>query len=211
MTNPPSASTPSGLPDPAVLPTSLARAMGGHWKWILAEGVLLLVLGVLAVLTPFVAGVATALFVGWLFLFSGVVGLVVSFQSRGDPGFWWGVFSSAIALLAGLALLFNPIGGLFTLTFVLIAYFLIDGVLTILLGLQQKKALATGWGWVVASGVVDLVLAVLVILGLPGSFLWAVGLIVGIDLAFGGASIIGIALAARRALEEPHAGAARPA
>lgn len=180
-------------------PTSLGRAMGARWKLIVAEGVLLLILGVLAVLAPFVAGLATALFFGWLFLFSGVAGLVFTYRSREDPGFWWALLSSAVALLAGLALLWNPVGGLFSLTFVLIAYFIIDGVLTILLGLEHRKALADGWQWTVFSGVVDLILAALVIAGLPGSALWAVGLIVGIDLAMAGAGIVGLGLAARKA------------
>ncbi|ACK52114.1 conserved hypothetical protein [Methylocella silvestris BL2] len=205
MSNNPATNSPTPIPpDPLapgsrLLAGSLGRAMGAHWKLILAEGILLLVLGVLAVMTPFVAGVATALFLGWLFLFSGVAGLIFTYQSRGDPGFWWALLSSAVAVLAGLALLANPVGGLFSLTFVLIAYFIVDGVVTIMLGLEQRRHLSGGWQWVVFSGVVDLILAALVISGLPGSFLWAVGLLVGIDLAFAGASIISIALAARKA------------
>ena len=83
----------------------------------------------------------------------------------------------------------------------LIADFLIDGVLTILLGLEYRRDLSDRWVWVVISGVIDLILAALLISGLPGTALWAVGLIVGIDLAFGGASIIGLALAAHKAAE----------
>lgn len=175
----------------------LARSLGAHWKWFLAEGILLLALGILAVLTPFVAGIATALFLGWLFLFSGVMGLFCTYKERAMPGFWWALLSSAIAVLAGLSLLFRPLIGLFSLTFILIAYFLIDGVLTIMLGFEYKRQGSSRWGWVVFSGVVDLVLAALLISGLPGTALWAVGVIVGIDLAFGGAALIGLALAAR--------------
>jgi uncharacterized membrane protein HdeD (DUF308 family) len=177
----------------------LARTIGAHWKWYVAEGVILIVLGLLAVLAPFVAGVATTLFIGWLFLFAGVSGLIFTYRQRAAPGFWWALLSSAVAVLAGLALIANPLVGLFSLTVVLIAYFLVDGILTILLGLEYRQDLSGRWGWIVVNGVIDLILAAIIISGLPGTALWAVGLIVGIDLAFGGASIIGLALAAHKA------------
>ena len=181
------------------LRAGLARTIGAHWKWYVAEGVILIILGLLAVLAPFVAGVATTLFIGWLFLFAGVAGLIFTYKERAAPGFWWALLSSAVAVLAGLSLLANPLVGLFSLTVVLIAYFLIDGILTILLGLEYRRDLSDRWLWVVFSGVIDLILAAILISGLPGTALWAVGLIVGIDLAFGGASIIGLALAAHKA------------
>jgi uncharacterized membrane protein HdeD (DUF308 family) len=102
-------------------------------------------------------------------------------------------------LLAGIALLWSPLAGLFTLTVVLIAYFIVDGVLTILLGLEHRRELTDRWQWIVVNGVIDLVLAAILISGLPGSVLWALGLLVGIDLIFGGVSIISLALAARKA------------
>jgi uncharacterized membrane protein HdeD (DUF308 family) len=192
--------SPSTSPIPPLgLGAGLARTVGAHWKWYVGEGVLLIVLGLLAVLAPFIAGVATTLFIGWLFLFAGVAGLIFTYKQRAAPGFWWALLSSAVAVLAGLSLLANPLVGLFSLTIVLIAYFLVDGVLTILLGLEYRRDLSDRWVWVVISGVIDLVLAALLISGFPGTALWALGLIVGIDLAFGGASIIGLALAAHKA------------
>jgi uncharacterized membrane protein HdeD (DUF308 family) len=183
---------------PSGVATALGKSIGAHWRLFLAEGVILVVLGVLAVAAPFVAGVAATLFIGWLFLFAGVSGLIFSYQCRAAPGFWWALLSSAVALLAGLSLLFNPLVGLFSLTFVLIAYFLVDGVLTIMLGLDHRRDLSDGWQWIVVSGVIDLILAAILISGLPGSALWALGLLVGIDLIFGGISIISVALAARK-------------
>ena len=195
--------SPTASPIPPLgrggLRAGLARTIGAHWKWYVAEGVILIILGLLAVLAPFVAGVATTLFIGWLFLFAGVAGLIFTYKERAAPGFWWALLSSAVAVLAGLSLLANPLVGLFSLTVVLIAYFLIDGILTILLGLEYRRDLSDRWLWVVFSGVIDLILAAILISGLPGTALWAVGLIVGIDLAFGGASIIGLALAAHKA------------
>jgi uncharacterized membrane protein HdeD (DUF308 family) len=180
------------------LSKALSNSIGAHRKLFLAEGVVLIVLGILAVLAPFVAGLAATLFIGSLFLLAGISGLLFSYQSRPTPGFWWGILSSVIALLAGLLFLWNPVGGLLTLTFVLIGYFLVDGVLTILLGFDHRHELTEGWQWIVGGGVIDLILAVIVISGLPGTALWAVGLLVGVDLAFGGATMIGVAMAARK-------------
>ncbi|VTZ25137.1 conserved membrane hypothetical protein [Methylocella tundrae] len=184
---------------PSGISAAFGKSIGGHWKLFLAEGAILVVLGILAVLAPFLAGVAATIFIGWLFLFAGVSGLIFSYQSRTAPGFWWALLSSAVALLAGIALLWSPLAGLFTLTVVLIAYFIVDGVLTILLGLEHRRELTDRWQWIVVNGVIDLVLAAILISGLPGSVLWALGLLVGIDLIFGGASIISLALAARKA------------
>ncbi len=183
---------------PSGFSTRLSAAVGEHWKLYLAEGVILVALGVLALFAPFLAGVAATLFIGWLFIFAGVSGLIFSWRERGVPGLGWAILSSAAALIAGLLILWNPLSGLFTLTYVLIAYFLVDGVLTIFLGLDHRRDLADRWQWIVASGVIDLILAAILISGLPGSVLWAIGLIVGIDLIFGGASIISVALAARK-------------
>lgn len=187
-------------PGPLARPgrATLVGAIAAHWKWYVAEGVILVILGLLAVLSPLVAGVAATIFLGWLFLFSGVAGLVFTYKERNAPGFWWALFSSAVAVLAGLSLVFRPVVGLISLTIILIVYFLVDGVLTILLGLDFRRSESGRWVWVVLSGVIDLILAALLISGFPGTAAWAVGLIVGIDLAFGGASLIGLALAARK-------------
>ena len=177
----------------------LARTIGAHWKWYVAEGVILIILGLLAVLAPFVAGVATTLFIGWLFLFAGVAGLIFTYKERAAPGFWWALLSSAVAVLAGLSLLANPLVGLFSLTVVLIALFPHRRNPHHHPRPPDRSDLSDRWAWVVFSGVIDLILAAILISGLPGTALWAVGLLVGIDLAFGGASIIGLALSADKA------------
>jgi uncharacterized membrane protein HdeD (DUF308 family) len=185
---------------PRIAADGLGGIVGEHWKWFLAEGSILVVLGIIAILLPFLAGVATTLFIGWLFLFAGIVGLVFTYKQRAAPGFWWALLSSAIAVLAGLSLLFNPLAGLVSLTVILGLYFLLDGVLTILFGLDHRRQGSDRWGWVVFNGVIDLVLAGIVLAGLPDAAFWAVGIIVGIDLAFGGSTLIALALAARKSV-----------
>jgi uncharacterized membrane protein HdeD (DUF308 family) len=132
-----------------------------------------------------------------LFLIGGAVGLVATFGARQAPGFGWSLFSAVVAVLAGGVLLWNPWQGLATLTYVLIAYFIVDGILIIILALQHRRELTGRWEWMMIGGVMDLILAAIIISGLPGTLAWALGLLVGIDLVWGGISLIGMAVAAR--------------
>ena len=125
----------------------MSAAVREHWKAFLFEGILLVVLGLAAMIVPPLASLAVTIFLGWMFLISGIAGLALTFWARQLPGFWWSLLSAALALVAGL---------------------------------------------------MDILIAAIIIAGLPGSALWAVGLLVGINLLFGGASLIGMALAARK-------------
>jgi uncharacterized membrane protein HdeD (DUF308 family) len=136
---------------------------------------------------------------GWVFLISGIVGLITSIMARHAPGFWWSILSAIVGILAGLVLLAWPVSGSVSLTLVLIAFFLIEGVITIMYAIEHRRALSGRWGWLVASGILDLVLAGIVIAGLPGTALWAPGLLVGINMVFGGWALVAMGLHARRA------------
>ena len=78
------------------------------------------------------------------------------------------------------------------------AYFLAEGVVTIMYALEHRRELSGRWSWLLISGVMDLVIAFIIVAGLPGSAEWAIGLLVGINLVLGGASLVGMALAARQ-------------
>jgi len=182
----------------AALAAALRNSLHEHWRLLLAEGIILVLLGIAAILLPPVAGLAITIFIGWLLLIGGVVGLVATLSARHAPGFGWSLLSAIVALLAGGVLLWNPLQGLLTLTYVLIAYFIVDGVLMIAYAITHRRELSGRWEWLMVNGVIDLVLAALILGGLPGSFAWALGLLVGIDLVFGGSSLIAMALAARR-------------
>jgi uncharacterized membrane protein HdeD (DUF308 family) len=176
---------------------AVARTVREHWKLFLIEGIILVVLGLLAVALPLLAGLAVTILFGWLFLISGAVGMVTTFAMRQAPGFWWSLISAVLGIVVGVLLLVQPGVGLVSLTYVLIAFFIVEGVATIMFALEHRRQLTGRWGWMLASGVVDLFLALLILAGLPGSAGWALGLIVGINMVFGGASMIGMALAAR--------------
>ena len=169
-----------------------------HWRFYLIEGIILMVLGVAAAVVPSIGTLAFTIFFGWLFLISGLVGLFTTFRMRGVPGFWWSLFSAILAIVAGGLLIANPIIGAFSLTFVLIAFFALEGIVSVMFALDHRKELPGTWGWMLASGIIDLGLATIILAGLPGSAVWALGLVVGINLAFGGLAMILMALEARR-------------
>jgi uncharacterized membrane protein HdeD (DUF308 family) len=177
----------------------MRAAVREHWKAFLIEGILLVVLGLAAIIVPPLASLAVTIFLGWMFLISGVAGLALTFWAREMPGFWWSLISAALAVLAGIVLLTRPVQGVLTLTIVIGAYFLAEGVATIMYALEHRRELSERWSWMLFAGVLDILIAAMIIAGLPGSAEWAIGLLVGINLLFGGASLIGVALAARNA------------
>jgi uncharacterized membrane protein HdeD (DUF308 family) len=179
------------------LQSEMSAAVREHWKAFLIEGIVLVVLGLAAMIVPPLASLAVTIFLGWMFLISGVVGLTMTFWARQMPGFWWSLISAALAVVAGLILLAQPVQGVLTLTIVVGAYFLAEGVATIMYALEHRRELSERWQWLLVAGIMDLLIAAVIITGLPGSALWAVGLLVGINLLFGGATLIGMALAAR--------------
>jgi uncharacterized membrane protein HdeD (DUF308 family) len=179
------------------LQTKMSAAVREHWKAFLFEGILLALLGLAAMIVPPLASLAVTIFLGWMFLVSGIAGLVVTFWARAMPGFWWSLISAALAVLAGGILLARPMQGVLTLTIVIGAYFLAEGVATIMYALEHRKELSGRWSWLLIAGLMDILIAFFIIAGLPGSAEWAIGLLVGINLLFGGATLIGMALAAR--------------
>ena len=177
--------------------SKIATAMHEHWRLYLAEGAGLLILGLIAVAVPALATLAVTILFGWLFMVSGIIGLFTTFWMRGVPGFWWSLASAVLAILAAIWLLAQPIAGPLTLTVVLIAFFLIEGIASVMFAIDHRRELSGQWGWMLLSGLVDLVLSVLIAVGLPSTAVWALGLLVGINMVFGGMALIAMALHAR--------------
>lgn len=177
---------------------AVVSAIQQHWVLFLIEGIILILLGAAAIILPVIATLAFTLVIGWLFLISGVVGLITTFWMRKAPGFWWSLVSAVLGIAAGLVLIRWPISGTVSLTLVLIAFFIIEGIATLAYAFEHRAQLSDRWGWMLASGIVDLILAGIIFAGLPGTATWALGLLVGINLLFGGTAMVGMALAARR-------------
>lgn len=178
------------------LQSEMSATVREHWVAFLIEGILLVVLGLAAMIVPPLASLAVTIFLGWMFLISGIAGLALTFWARRMPGFWWSLVSAVLGIVAGIILLAAPVQGTFTLTIVIGAYFLAEGVASIMYSLEHRRELTGRWSWLLVAGLMDILIAAIIITGLPGSALWAIGLLVGINLVFGGATLIGMALAA---------------
>ncbi len=176
---------------------AFASAIQEHWGLFLAEGIILVILGLAAIAVPLIATLAFTIIIGWIFLVAGVVGLITTFWARGAPGFWWSLISAIIAIAAGVVLLLWPISGSISLTLVLIAFFIIEGIASIMYAIEHRNQATGQWLWMLVSGIIDLILAGIIFAGLPGTAFWALGLLVGINMVFGGAALIAMALAAR--------------
>jgi uncharacterized membrane protein HdeD (DUF308 family) len=183
--------------DPDQIRTVVARTIREHSTFFLVEGIILLVLGALAILLPPFATLAITIIFGWIFLISGLMGWITTLGARGVPGFWWSLLSSVLATAAGLILLLQPSRGAVSLTALLIIFFIIEGFATIAYAFEHRRELAGRWEWMLVSGIVDLVLAVIILAGLPGTAIWALGILVGVNLIFGGAALIAIGMHAR--------------
>ena len=169
-----------------------------HWMFYLIEGIILVALGAVAIVVPPIATLTITIFFGWLLAISGLVGLFTTLRTRGVPGFWWSLFSAVLAIFVGGLLIGKPISGAFSLTLLLITFFAIEGVVSVMFALDHRRELAGAWGWMLASGIVDLILATIILAGLPGTAAWAIGLLVGINLTFGGVALVAMALQARK-------------
>jgi len=177
--------------------TAFRQTIRHHWVLFLSEGIALLILGMLAIFLPALASLAAAVVFGWLLLLSGIIGLIATIRARHAPGLWWSLLSALLGIVAGALLLGWPMQGVFSLTAVLIAFLLIEGVLSIFYALEHRRGLSARWGWMLASGLVDLVLGIILFAGLPGTAVWALGLLIGVNMIFGGWALIVMALEAR--------------
>jgi uncharacterized membrane protein HdeD (DUF308 family) len=187
----------TNTPNTEQIQSAMAASLREHWVLFLVEGIILVILGLAAIVVPPIATLAVELLFGWLFLISGIAGLITTFLMRQAPGFWWSLVSAILGIAAGIVLLLWPLSGVVTLTLVLIVFFTIEGVASIMFALAHKGELSGRWGWMLASGIIDLILAAIILAGLPGTAAWALGLLVGINMLFGGSALIGMALHAR--------------
>ena len=176
---------------------AVRSALHENWKWFVFQGSAMLILGCLAVAEPVIASVAVDIYVGWLFLFSGLLGLVAMFSARDASAFFWMLLTAALSLAVGIMLVWKPAEGTMSLTLVLTAFFLAEGAFQIAASLSYRDVMPNSWGWLLASGVADLLLAGLIISSWPASASWTLGLIVGINLITTGLAIVMTAMEVR--------------
>jgi len=159
-------------------------------------GVLTILLGIVAIGSPLVSGLAVTLLVAIVLLVAGVAKTIFAFHAGSFGKGLMRLLFGGLTILAGLIMLFKPGMALATLTLVLGVYFLLEGVFTLTAAFNHKPA--PGWGWFAFNGVVTLVLAGIIIGEWPISGVWAIGLLVGIRLLFSGITILTLGSAGRQ-------------
>jgi uncharacterized membrane protein HdeD (DUF308 family) len=182
------------------------REIARHWGWFLALGILLVLTGVAAIAFPLLSTIAAKIAIGWIFLVAGVVEVFHAFYVKRWTGFFWNLLIGLLYIVAGGWLAFFPLTGIVTLTIVIAALFIAEGIMEFIMGFRMRPH--EGWGWVVFSGLVAVAAGLLIALSLPESAVWALGLLAGINLLFSGWSFIYLALSGKRASEEGVAAAA---
>lgn len=176
---------------------AIRKALVAHWRLCLFQGAIMLGLGVLAVIAPVVATIAVGIFIGWLFLIGGIVGLVMLLSQKHLAAFVWNLITAALAIVVGILMIWNPAQGAISLTIVLVAFFVVEGVFQIATSIAYRDVMRGSWGWMLLSGLADLVLAAIIVLGWPMSAAWAIGLLVGVNLITSGWAMVMVALAGR--------------
>jgi len=180
--------------------SELAQDVRGVSRWTTVLGIVTLVLGMLAISSPLIPGVAVAITVGLLLSVSGLMELVFAFRAgsfgRGLLAFLFG----GVSFVVGGVMVARPLFGLASLTFVLVAYFLIDGLTHISCGIKHKPE--QGWSWIVFGGIVSTLLALMIWRGWPLSGGWAIGVLIGIRLIFAGWAMIAMGAVGRTAARE---------
>src|SRR5262252_1622745 len=164
--------------------------------WYLIEGVLLVAVGILAIIYPVITSAAVVVLLGWLLIISGILQGLSLIGARHVPHFWLQLISVVLAVLVGFLLLRDPAQGMLTITLLLIVFFMIEGISKIVFALTIRPF--PNWAWVLASGVVGVVLAAILWASLPVTALWLIGLLLGVQLVSAGAAIAYLAWQVRR-------------
>jgi uncharacterized membrane protein HdeD (DUF308 family) len=167
-----------------------------YWVWYLFLGIVLVLGGCAAIAFPHLSTIAAKIALGWIFLVSGVVTIVHAFSAGEWRGFFLNLLIGILYVAAGAYLAFLPLTGILTLTVLVAALFVADGVLEVIMAFRIRSH--RGWVWVLFSGLVAVAAGVLIALQLPSSATWVLGVLVGIKLIFAGWSFIALALGGHR-------------
>jgi uncharacterized membrane protein HdeD (DUF308 family) len=169
----------------------LLDALSRGRRRLMIAGVLMLVLGAVAIVVPAVASVATAVFIGWILVIASAfeVANATAVDHRGRMALR--IVLAVLTFAAGFYLLVAPLDGVFTLTVVLVIWFMATGTARLIVGIAERGV--PGWGMTALSGAISIALGLLIAGKLPSSADWAIGLIVGVDLLFAGMVLTSLA------------------
>ena len=184
------------------MPPAGLNELRRHWGWLVGVGIVLMVLGAIAVVYAAATTMLSVLGLGWLLIVGGIIEGVHAFGEKQWGSFFIDLFAAALYVVLGFLLVANPGTSAAGLTLLIAMFLILSGIFRIAAGLGVR---APHWGWVLAHGVVSLVLGILIWQQWPVSGLWAIGLFVGIEVLANGITLLALGLTVRRLPAEPGA------
>jgi len=166
-----------------------------HWGWYLALGIVLIVLGMIAIGSTFLMTIASVFFFGWLLIVGGVIEAIHAFWHKRWAGFFLDLLTGILYVIAGWMMVTNPAGSALLLTLIIAMFLVFTGVFRIVAALVARYP---HWGWVLFNGIISLLLGVMIWRQWPYSGLWVIGLFVGIEMLLNGWSLVMLSFAGRR-------------
>lgn len=165
------------------------------WGWLLAIGIILVILGIIALVDSIAVSIVSMILFGWILVVTGIVEAVQAFRHRGHGHFFLHLLNAIFSIVVGVMLLRNPLAGSIIATLLLASYFVVLGIFRIGTALTVR---VPGSGWALVDGIISLILGILVWAQWPESGLWIIGLFIGINLITTGWSEVMLAIAVRR-------------
>jgi uncharacterized membrane protein HdeD (DUF308 family) len=179
-----------------VMREAMRQTVKRHSLWYLVQSGLMILAGIFALVYPAVSSVAVVFFLGWLLIISGILQGISLIGARDVPHFWLQLVSVALFIIVGLLFLRNPGESLLTLTLLLIVFFVIEGISKVIFSLTIRPF--PNWGWVLASGILAIVLAFYLWASIPVTAIWLIGVLLGIELICEGLALGQLAWQVRR-------------
>lgn len=178
----------------------LKESVGKNWGWLLAMGIIMVILGIAALGYEFYVTQFTVFFLGFLLLFGGVLQLVDAFRYAGWKARLWQILIALLYIVAGGLMVYDPVSASISLTLFIAWILIFVGLFRVVMGFQMKGV--KGWYWPLISGILAIILGIMIISSWPASGLWVIGMFVAIDLIFNGWTMITVALAGRQLAQE---------
>jgi uncharacterized membrane protein HdeD (DUF308 family) len=164
--------------------------------WSTLWAVSLIILGIVAVASPFLAAVAVNAVIAWLIVMAGVVHLVLAFHAHRAGSFIWRLLVGVAYVFFGGYLIVHPGLGVASLTLVLASLFLVEGILEVVMFFQTRSV--QGSSWLLVDGIITLLLGLMIYLQWPSSSAWAIGTLVGVSMIVSGVTRLMLSLAVRK-------------
>jgi uncharacterized membrane protein HdeD (DUF308 family) len=181
-----------------VMRDAMRETIRRHSLWYLVQGGLMVLGGILALVYPVLSTAAVLLLLGWILIITGIIQGISLIGAQSVPHFWLQLVSVVLSVIVGVLIIRHPAEGLLTITLLLIVFFMIEGISKVIFSLIIRPF--PNWGWVLASGVVGILLALFLWASLPVTAVWLLGVLLGILLISEGAALAYLAWQVRSEL-----------